>query len=96
MSTKPFFLVLLLSLALLGSSCAPAAGQVIVSARIGQPYGWGPRYYYPRPRYYYPPVPPVVIAPPPPPVVVYPAPRYYAPRPYYYCRPRGYSWGRRW
>ena len=74
-------LALLLALGL----AAPASAQVIVSARVGRPWGYGPppRAYY-GPRYYCPP-----------PVVVYPAPAYYyGPR----LRPFGYGrgWRRRW
>ncbi|WP_317172215.1 hypothetical protein [Hymenobacter sp. BRD67] len=78
-------------------SASAASAQVVISARIGNPY------YAPRPYYgpgYYPPVAPVMVAPP---VYYAPAPVYYAPRPIYYApRPyygRGYygrGYGRRW
>ncbi len=95
MRIRPLLFALLLGVLSVGT----ASAQVVISARIGQPY-YG--------RGYYPPVAPVVIAPPPPvyyaPVPVYYAPRpvYYAPRPVYYA-PRGYygrgygrGYGRRW
>ncbi|WP_460584912.1 hypothetical protein [Hymenobacter arcticus] len=98
MRFRPLLFALLLSLLSVGA----ASAQVVINARIGQPY-YG--------RGYYPPVAPVVIAPPPPvyyaPAPVYYAPRpvYYAPRPVYYApRPyygrggygRGRGYGRRW
>ena len=91
MRLRPLFFVLLLALL----SAGTASAQVVISARIGQPY-YGPRYYYP------PVAPPVVVAPPvyyaPAPVYYAPAPRYYAPRAYYAPRPRYYGrgYGRRW
>jgi hypothetical protein len=94
MRLHPVLFALLLSLGVFGAQSASA--QVVIGARIGQPY-YAPRAYY-GPRYYYPPVAPVVIAPPPP-VVVYPQPYYYgAPRAYYGPR-RGYygrGYGRRY
>ncbi len=82
-------------------SAGTASAQVVISARIGQPYGYGyGRGFYGR--NYYPPVAPVVIAPP---MYYAPAPVYYAPRPIYYAprsfygRGYGYgrgSYGRRW
>ncbi|MGI4742188.1 MAG: hypothetical protein ACRYG7_44085 [Janthinobacterium lividum] len=92
MRFRPVLFALLLSLGVFGAQSASA--QVIINARIGQPY-YGPRAYY-GPRYYYPPVAPVVVVPPP--VVVYPQPYYYAPRAYY-GPPRGYygrGYGRRY
>ena len=93
MRLHPVLFALLLSLGVFGAQSASA--QVVISARIGQPY-YAPRAYY-GPRYYYPPVAPIFVAPPPP-VVVYPRPYYYAPRAYYGPR-RGYygrGYGRRY
>ena len=82
-------LALLLALGL----AAPASAQVIVSARFGRPWGYGPppRAYF-GPRGYCAPAPFVVV---PAPVLVYPAPAYY------YGPPRrafgyGRGWRRRW
>lgn len=97
MRLHPVLFALLLSLGVFGAQSASA--QVVISARIGQPY-YAPRAYY-GPRYYYPPVAPVVIAPPIPVVGYgYPQPYYYGPPRAFYGPRRGYygrgGYGRRY
>ena len=96
MRFRPFLFALLLGL----FSAGAASAQVVISARIGNPYGYyGRPYYAPRPYGYYPPVAAPVVVVPPPPVYYAPRPIYYAPRPRYYRAPRPYygrGYGRRW